>query len=115
MITYAYKLDMAAGKKPPDIFLSRGDTDVTIIFNLYASDGILVIEEGTAVSGGGTRPDGEQVTFDASLDIAHRRVEIDVPEEMTEISGTGRYEIILTCEDKELHSSNFKVHVERRP
>ena len=112
MITYTQKLNMSAGGKPSDIYLSQRDTNVQLIFHLYATDCEFALENGTTVSGGGTRSDGVKVTFSGSLSIVNRTVTIQVPAAMTAVAGIGKYEIVLTHAGKELHSSNFKVHVE---
>lgn len=113
MIVYKRRIDVSAGSVPIIISLSQRDTNARIMLDITSGDGVLTLVPGTTVQIAGTRPDKTAVTVDAALDIEHMTVTADVPAQMTMVSGRSLYELVFTYNNKEFHSSNFIICVER--
>lgn len=111
MITHSYKLDMCPGGVPLAINLSQYDSDVQLVFELFASRGSFVIESGTTVAIRGTKPDGNGIDLDAA--ISDNVVTVSVTQQMTAVAGTSYYELTLYKGEKELNTANFRLIIER--
>ena len=111
MITHSYKLDMCPGGVPLAITLSQYDSDVQLVFELFASRGTFVIESGTTVAIRGTKPDGNGIDLDAA--ISDNVVTVSVTQQMTAVAGTSYYELTLYKSEKELNTANFRLIIER--
>lgn len=114
MQTHRLKIDMYAGGSSRQVVaLSQRDTDTKIVMELFASRGLFNIEQGTTAKVVGKNAAGSPVQINAVLDIANTTAIIDVPNAMTEASGAGVYEVVLTKSGKELRSRNIEIIVER--
>ena len=121
MIKYRKKLDMVSGNTPMLVYLNQYDSDVKIVFELYASDGSFSVESGTTVAIRGTKPDGNGISIDGDLvsttdedtgAVTHT-VTVQVDQQMTAVAGRSFYELTLFSGDKELNTANFVISVER--
>ena len=111
MITHTYDLDLVPGGVPVVAHVSQYDDDVRLVFNLYASTGVLNIESGTTVSIRGTKPDGNGISVDAAL--SGSSVTVDLTKQMTAIDGYATFELTLWKEEKELNTANFILDIEQ--
>ena len=111
MITHTYDLDLVPGGVPVVAHVSQYDDDVRLIFNLYASTGVLNIETGTTVAIRGTKPDGNGISIVSTLSGAS--VTVDVTQQMTAVAGYATYELTLYKDGKELNTANFILDIER--
>lgn len=111
MITYRNRLDVTPGGVPLVIYLSQYDSDFTLEFELYSSNGTFTIESGTTVTVRGTKRDGNGYSVDATL--ASGVVTIEGDQQITAAAGDGFYEITLWKNNKELSTANFIIRVER--
>ena len=85
MITHTYDLDVVPGSVPVVVHVSQYDDDVRIVFNLYASTGVLHIEQDTTVAIRGTKPDGNGISVDCIL--SGSAVTVDLTQQMTAVNG----------------------------
>lgn len=76
MITHNFDLDVVPGSVPVVVHVSQYDDDVRIIFNLYASTGVLNIEQNSTVAIRGTKPDGNGISVECTLDGAAVTVDL---------------------------------------
>lgn len=90
--------------------ISQYDTDVVLIFDLYASRGNLQIESGTVATLYGKRKDGTEITIRGTL--SGHTVTINVPEDLTLCAGTMICEVNLAHGGKDLSTENFFLMVE---
>lgn len=111
MITYRNKLDVTPGGVPLVVYASQYDSDFTLEFELYSTDGTFTIESGTTVSVRGTKKDGNGYSVDASL--SGSVVTVNGDQQMTAADGDNTFEICLWKNNKELNTSNFILRVER--
>ena len=100
MLSRTYELDMVPGGIPLSIHLSQYDSDVTLAFELYASQGTLDIPE-TGVSAliRGTKRDGNGISADADFAVINNipTVTVRVTKQMTAIAGKNSFELVLTA------------------
>ena len=120
MLTRTYDLDMVPGRLPLSIHLSQYDSDVTLVFKLYASQGVLDIpSSGVTAKIRGTKLDGNGISADATFayvdDIP--TVSAQVTKQMTAIAGRNEFELVLTAtvssSEFDLPSANFYLDIER--
>ena len=111
MITHTFDLDVVPGSVPVVVHVSQYDDDVRIIFNLYASTGVLNIEQNSTVAIRGTKPDGNGISVECTLDGA--AVTVDLTQQMTAVAGYAIFELTLYQNDHEMNTANFILDVER--
>ena len=113
MLTRTYDLDMVPGGIPLSIHLSQYDSDVTLIFQLYASQGTLNIpSSGVTAEIRGTKLDGNGISADATLGIVSGIPTVTV--QVTAIAGKNTFELVLSGgEGYDLPSANFYLDIER--
>lgn len=123
MIVYNRRINMVPGEVPVYIHMSQYDSDVTLEFELYASEGTLVVDSGTTVLIRGTKPDGNGISIDGELESTQdpetgqyvHLVTIEVDQQMTAVAGKSLYELSLRKNGKELNTANFVLDIERAP
>lgn len=120
MLKRTYELDMVPGGIPLSIHLSQYDSDVLLVFRLYASQGTLTIpENGVVAQIRGTKLDGNGISSDCTLEIVDSVpvVSVQVTKQMTAIAGKNTFEIVLKAigvsTEYDLPSANFYLEVER--
>ena len=124
MITTQTELDVSPGGIAPVIHVSQYDTGSrTLLFNLVATAGDLILPSGVHAEIRGTKPDGNGFSYDCLIN--GKVVEADVTEQMTAAAGKAVCEIVLYTgtpprEDAEasadftqLCTANFILFVER--
>ena len=98
MLQRTYELDMVPGGIPLSIHLSQYDSDVTLIFQLYASQGTLAIpNEGVTATIRGTKLDGNGISAEAVFSFVDSipTVTVQVTKQMTAIAGKNTFELLL--------------------
>ena len=123
MIVYRRLINMVPGGQVSVINMSQYDSDVTLEFELYASEGTFVVESGTTVLIRGTKPDGNGISIDGEIESTQdpetrqyvHLVTIEVDQQMTAIAGKSLYELSLRKDNKELNTANFVLDIERAP
>lgn len=120
MLNRTYELDMVPGGIPLCVHLSQYDSDVTLIFQLYASEGTLDIpESGVTAKVRGTKRDGNGISQEATFAFVESipTVTVRVTKQMTAIAGKNSFEVLLTANNGssefDLPSANFYLDVER--
>ncbi len=120
MLTRTFDLDMVPGKIPLAIHLSQYDSDVTLVFQLYTSQGILSIpSSGVTATIRGTKGDGNGISADATFNFVDSipTVTVQVTKQMTAIAGKNTFELVLKAtsgnSEYDLPSANFILYVER--
>ena len=113
MITKTNRIDMTPGGAPLVIRLSQYDSDFTLVFNLYASDGTFTIESSTTAAIRGMKPDGNGYSADATIDIANKKVTVAGDDQITAVAGKGEYELVLSKSGYEINTANFIILTER--
>ena len=120
MLYRTYGLDMVPGGIPLSIHLSQYDSDVTLIFELYASQGTLNIPStGVTAQIRGTKLDGNGISAECSFEIKESipTVTVQVTKQMTAIAGKNIFELVLKAtsgsSEYSLPSANFYLEVER--
>ncbi|MBR3203868.1 MAG: hypothetical protein IKF60_09800, partial [Solobacterium sp.] len=120
MLQRTYELDMVPGGIPLSIHLSQYDSDVMLIFQLYASQGILAIpNEGVTATIRGTKLDGNGISAEAVFSFVDSipTVTVQVTKQMTAIAGKNTFELLLKAtsgsSEYDLPSANFYLDVER--
>jgi len=113
MITYTNRLNMTPGRVPLVIHVSQYDSDFSLVFNLYSSDGTFTIESGTTAMIRGTKTDGNAYDADATIDINNQTVTVAGHVQMTAAKGMNVYELVLQKSGKDLATANFILAVER--
>ena len=112
MITYTFDLDVVPGGVPVKVPMKQYEDACTLVFNVYASQGALVLPEGTTVSIRGTKPDGNGISIDAEL--SGNAVTILVDKQMTAVAGKSKYELVFAnATGNEFITTSFVVMVER--
>jgi hypothetical protein len=110
MIVHDYDLNIVPGGVPLTVRLSQYDSDISLVFRLYASKGDFLVEDGTTVEIRGRKPNGE--TFAHSGTVSGNMVTIPFYEDMTDVSGKTVCEITLEHDQKSLSTSNFYINIE---
>ena len=120
MLYRTYGLDMVPGGIPLSIHLSQYDSDVTLIFELYASQGTLNIPStGVSAQIRGTKLDGNGISAECSFEIKDQipTVTVQVTKQMSAIAGRNTFELVLKAtsgsSEYSLPSANFYLEVER--
>ena len=121
MIKYKRRLNIIATDPPEPIRLGQYDTDVTLEFELYSSEGILTIQPDTKVAIKWIKPDGNGISVDGVLECNQDKrtkqitylARIEATPQMTACAGECRYKLALTKDDKELNTCGFIVIVDR--
>jgi TolB-like protein len=106
-----------------EINLSQYDSDVTLEFELYASDGTFVVESGTTAVFRGSKPDKNGISVAATLNSSQDPetgryvyvVSVDIIPQMTAVAGKSMYELSLQKNGEELNTANFILDIERAP
>ena len=112
MITYSFDLDVVPGGVPVKVPLKQYEDACTLAFNVYASQGALVLPEGTTVSIRGTKPDGNGISIDAEL--SGNVVTVLVNKQMTAAAGKSKYELVFAnATGNEFITTSFVIMVER--
>ena len=112
MIVHTHKLNMVPDGRIEIIRLNQWDEDVVLVFNLFASEGTFSFDSGTTVTCIGRRKDGYPIEIPAEF-TDDNQVTVEVSAEMADVHGTGWFELEFECDDKLLHSQNFRVHFYR--
>ena len=110
MIVHDYNLNIVPGGVPLTVRLSQYDSDISLVFRLYASKGDFLVEDGTTVEIRGRKPNGE--TFAHAGTVSGNMVTIPFYEDMTDVSGKTVCEITLEHDQKSLSTSNFYINIE---
>jgi len=120
VLTRTYELDMVPGGIPLSIHLSQYDSDVTLIFQLYASQGTLAIpQSGVTAEIRGTKLDGNGISAEATFAFVEGipTVTVQMTKQMTAIAGKNTFELVLKAASGQttldLPSANFYLDVER--
>lgn len=115
MITINTKIDMRHGAVPKVIPLSQYDSDFTLTFDLYASDGSFTVQSGTTAAIRGTKTDGEPFSMDATVSGSTVTVTgtHEQMQQLTAAAGRNVFELTLYKSGKELNTSNFIIFCER--
>lgn len=120
MLKRTYELDMVPGGIPLSIHLSQYDSDVLLVFQLYASQGTLAIPEtGVTAQIRGTKLDGNGISAECSFEVIDSvpTVTVQMTKQMTAIAGKNTFELVLTAtsgsSEYSLPSANFYLEVER--
>ncbi|MBR2706374.1 MAG: SGNH/GDSL hydrolase family protein [Mogibacterium sp.] len=111
MITITTDIDIVSRGVMPVIHLSQYDSDFTLVFNIYASEGTFSMPSGTTAEIRGTKTDGNG--YDAAGTVSGTTVTITGDEQMTAASGKNIFEIALYHSNKRLNTINFVLDVER--
>ena len=107
------QLDMSPGAVSPVVHVSQYDSDFTIVFTLYCTDGTFTLESGTTAEVRGTKKSGTGYSATATVNISAKTVTVTGHKQMTAVAGDNIYEITLYKGSKELNSINFILAVER--
>lgn len=113
MRNIAKQLDMSPGAVSPVVHVSQYDSDFTIVFTLYCTDGTFTLESGTTAEIRGTKKSGTGYSATATVNISAKTVTVTGHKQMTAVAGDNIYEITLYKGSKELNSINFVLAVER--
>ena len=120
MLRRTYELDMVPGGIPLSIHLSQYDSDVQLVFQLYASQGSLSIPDtGVTAQIRGTKLDGNGISAECTFEIVDSvpTVTVQMTKQMTAIAGKNTFELVLTAtsgsSEYSLPSANFYLEVER--
>lgn len=114
MRTITARINMVHGCVPPVIKLSQYDSDFTLNFDLYASEGGFTVPSGTTAAIRGTKEDGEIFSKDATLSGTTVTVNgtHDEMQQLTAAAGRNIFEITLYNSGKEINSANFIIFCE---
>lgn len=113
MITRNYELDIIPGRLTPTVKLSQYDERFRANMTLFAREGEFTIRSGTTAELRGTKPDGSEYTEVCTL--AGNVATFGGHGELTDVSGTGIFEICLIHGGKELYTANFYIEIEPSP
>ena len=120
MLNRTYELDMVPGGIPLSIHLSQYDSDVTLTFKLYASQGILDVPENNVTAEiRGTKGDGNGISVEGDFEIVDSipTVSVRVTKQMTAVAGKNSFEVVLRAtaggNTYDLPSANFILDIER--
>ena len=105
-------LDITPRGVPPVISLSQYDSDFTLTFSLYSSDGTLTVATGTTAGVSGTKPDGTGYSADCTINTTAKTVTVTGDIQMTAAPGRAVFELSLFKNSKRLSTSNFILDVE---
>ena len=111
MITITTDIDIVSRGVMPVLHLSQYDSDFTLVFNIYASEGNFSMPSGTTAEIRGTKTDGNG--YDAAGTVSGTTVTITGDEQLTAVAGNNIFEIALYYNSKRLNTINFVLAVER--
>lgn len=123
MIVRRFKANMVPGGRAEVVNLSQYDSDVVLEFELYTTEGVFTVAEGTTVLFRGSKPDGNGISIDAELESTVDAetgqtvhvVTVELNQQVTAVAGRSFYELSLRKDDVELNTANFIIDVERAP
>ena len=115
MLTITKDLDVIPSSAPVKIDLNQGDSDFQLVFNLKADKGELTIETGTTVAIQGVTSGGTAYTHTATIDTETAAVTVPGDGDITANAGSGLFELVLTHNEKTLHTNNFAIKIEAQP
>lgn len=113
MIRRRYDLDLIPGRLAPIVHLSQYDEIFIVEMRLFARDGVMQLESGTTVTIRGTKPDGQPYTAPVVLNDNIATIQGDG--NLTDVAGTGTFELCLAHGGKDLHTTNFDIVIEPSP
>lgn len=113
MITLNYNLGIYPVNNGCVARLSQYDSDFTLVFSLYTTYGEFELESGTTAQIRGTKADGCGYSATATVDITNQTVTVAGDEQLTAAAGENTFELRLLKGDKQLHTVNFTIWVER--
>lgn len=103
-----YNLDVVPGGLPLLIRASRKDTSSTLVFSLFAGEGVLEIPAGTTAI---MRGNGISTVAAFSITNGIPRVTVDLTADMTEKAGWIPFEIVLTASNYTLVTATLYLDV----
>ena len=130
MLIQNYDLDMVPSGIPLTIHVSQYDTDVQLVFRLFASHGTLNLNSGATVMIRGLKRDGHGISVPCAFAYANNigTVTIQLTKQMTAVAGKNTFELYVKTYTGELYSANFilkkvakrfnyflEVHIVRKP
>lgn len=115
MLIQNYDLDMVPSGIPLTIHVSQYDTDVQLVFKLFASHGTLNLNSGATVKIRGLKRDGNGISVPCTYAYADNTatVTIQLTKQMTAVAGKNVFELYVKTYTGDLYSANFILHVER--
>lgn len=114
MRTIQKRIDVVPNSIPAIINVNQYDSDFSMQFTLYSSNGSLTIPSGTTASIRGTKADGNGYSANAtSVNPSTGLVVIAGSQQMTAAAGRNEFELVLEYNNKELSTANFILQVER--
>ena len=123
MIVRRFKVNMVPGGRAEVVNLSQYDSDVVLEFELYTTEGVFTVAEGTTVLFRGSKPDGNGISIDAELESTVDAetgqtvhvVTVELNQQVTAVAGRSFYELSLRKDGGELNTANIIFDVERAP
>ena len=110
-ITINTKIDIISKGVMPVIHLSQYDSDFTLTFTVFSSEGTFTMPSGTTAEIRGTKADGNG--YSAAGSVSDNVVTITGDEQITAAAGWNIFEIALYKSSKRLNTINFVIDVER--
>lgn len=111
MTNQSFYLDLIPKGVPPVIRVSQNDEGQTWLISLLFNKSPFTIPAGAAVYVQGTKPNG--ATFKEACTFSGNVVTATESQDMTDICGNVRAEIVIEKDDETIHSLNFIVSVEQ--
>ena len=123
MIVRRFKVNMVPGGRAEVVNLSQYDSDVVLEFELYTTEGVFTVAEGTTVLFRGSKPDGNGISIDAELESTVNTetgqtvhvVTVELNQQVTAAAGRSFYELSLRKDGEELNTANIIFDIERAP
>ena len=123
MIVRRFKVNLVPGGRAEVVNLSQYDSDVVLEFELYTTEGVFTVAEGTTVLFRGSKPDGNGISIDAELESTVDAetgqtvhvVTVELNQQVTAVAGRSFYELSLRKDGEELNTANIIIDVERAP
>ena len=111
MITHIYDLDVVPGAVPVVVPLKQYSDDVILVFNVFSRFGVLDLGTGVTVAIRGTKPDGNGISINVSLN--GNAVTVQVDKQMVAAAGKALYELVFSRNGKEFITASFILYVQR--
>lgn len=111
MITHIYDLDVVPGAVPVVVPLKQYSDDVILVFNVFSRFGVLELGAGVTVAIRGTKPDGNGISINVSLN--GNAVTVQVDKQMVAAAGKALYELVFSRNGKEFITASFVLYVQR--
>lgn len=109
---YEFDLDVTPGSVPVVVPLKQYCDDVTLIFNIYSRLNEITLSSGTTVAIRGTKPDGNGISINVTLD--GNKVTVPVDKQIVAVHGRALYELVFTnAAGVEFITASFVVMVQR--